>query len=161
MPVQLVPADMSADIPALVAMDLNSFDPPDLFEEEEWEFYKYTFQYFWMENGGQRVGAVHLGLHMDAWTTDEDVPPARPDSLYLASIGVSREFQGMGIGSSAMESVLKFARENGFQRIASLCRKSNERSIRFHQKFGFRITDEIPELWEDPVEPGIIFELPL
>lgn len=65
---------------------------------------------------------------------------------HRGSIGVSvrRCAWHRGVGTALMETLIAFARENGFEQLELEVRSDNDRAIRLYEKFGFRKTGTIP-----------------
>ena len=59
---------------------------------------------------------------------------------YLQSLGVDPEFQGRGYGSSLLISQLQKIDEQG---LPVYLETSTEKNVRFYQKFGFEVVEEI------------------
>ena len=68
-------------------------------------------------------------------------------TLRLFSIAVSPKYQGSGIGMQIMRYIIQFARNNKFERISLEVIKSNEQLIRYYQRLGFEITEDLPEYY--------------
>jgi ribosomal protein S18 acetylase RimI-like enzyme len=156
--IEVVPANMATDIPALAALDKQCYYDSDLFDEEDWQFYKDVFQFFRIKVDSELVCSLVLGHNMGAWTNGEEIPPTSEGSLYLAGLAIPKDFRGQGIGFAAMLWVVDYARQNGFRKVVSICRKSNEGIVALSKKFGFSVVEEIPEFSEDPEEPCLVLE---
>jgi len=55
-------------------------------------------------------------------------------------IGIRDDFQGMGIGSKLMDSLISLARKEGLRRIRLTVMVDNYRAIKLYEKFGFKKT---------------------
>jgi RimJ/RimL family protein N-acetyltransferase len=60
-------------------------------------------------------------------------------------IVVREDFQGMGIGSKLMNSLIALARREGLRKICLMVLVDNHRAIKLYKKFGFKITRFIKE----------------
>jgi len=55
-------------------------------------------------------------------------------------IGIRDDFQGMGIGSKLMDSLIRLARNEGLRGIRLIVMADNYRAIKLYEKFGFKKT---------------------
>lgn len=62
---------------------------------------------------------------------------------YLEGIFVRPDFRGRGLGHCLVEAAENWARAQGCREMASDCLYDNESSIRFHQKLGFEIAEQL------------------
>lgn len=53
-------------------------------------------------------------------------------------ISVQKAYWGNGVASALMETILAFARENGFEQLNLEVRSDNSRAIRLYEKYGFQ-----------------------
>ena len=59
-------------------------------------------------------------------------------------LSVEKAYWGKGIGSALLQTLIDFARENGFAVISLEVRSDNARAIALYQKFGFEKTGAFP-----------------
>lgn len=143
--------DLLCKLDEIIFGEEDGFTTPDLWEGLE------TFLIF---NEGAAIGSIALRHNTDVSEQGyEDDYIERAGSMYLVSIGVLPEWQGNGIGKVAMAWLVDYGREQGFERIVSNARSSNQRSINLHVAIGFRITKTIPNWYGS--EGTEIFELKL
>jgi RimJ/RimL family protein N-acetyltransferase len=127
----------------------------DLFNEEDWQYFRHIFKFFLILCDGVVAGSVHLGLNLE-W--EGDLPSSNSGCLYIAGLGVLPEFRRQGIGTFAVQWMIAWAESNRYERVVADCRKNNATMIRIHKKSGFRIHHEIPDFWEEPDEPAVVLE---
>ena len=72
----------------------------------------------------------------------------------LFSIGVLPEFQGQQIGEKFLKYLIELAINDGFEKLSIEVLKSDKKLIQWYKKFGFIITEELPDYYEDSV-PGV------
>ena len=67
------------------------------------------------------------------------------DTGEVLQVWVSPKQRGTGLAVSIMDSLFRWARENGFRRIRAGINPGNIRAVRFYQKYGFRfVSDNSP-----------------
>ena len=90
--------------------------------------------FMFIEADGQLIGDVCLQPN------EHDV------SSHVGRLGImiKEEFTELGIGSKALEKILKLVEKTEFKIIESGHFKPNERSARLHKKFGFKKFGEFP-----------------
>ena len=54
------------------------------------------------------------------------------------SIYIDREYRSFGIGKQLLTELIELAKKNGFHTMIAGVDASNERSVEFHKKFGFK-----------------------
>lgn len=59
--------------------------------------------------------------------------------LYFSEFALSKEFQGKGFGSKALQFIENFAKKNGFAAI-SINTREKGKAIHLYEKFGFKRT---------------------
>lgn len=82
------------------------------------------------------VGAVWMRIMNDYGHIDNETP-----SL---AISVKKAYRGLGIGTKLMETILKVANAQGYQRISLSVQKANP-AVRLYQRLGFQIIKEKEE----------------
>lgn len=82
------------------------------------------------------VGAVWIRIMNDYGHIDDETP-----SL---AISVKKAYRGLGIGTKLMETMLKVANAQGYQRISLSVQKANP-ALRLYQRLGFQIIKENEE----------------
>jgi GNAT superfamily N-acetyltransferase len=84
----------------------------------------------------------------------------REPHWYLATLGVEPEWQGKGIGSALLQSMLAQIDERGEP---AYLESSKERNVPFYARFGFEVIEELRSkagrpilwrMWREPREPG-------
>lgn len=86
----------------------------------------------------------------------ERLHPPRPPHFYLATLGVTPEAQGKGLGSRLLQPVLQLCDADG---LPAYLESSKESNIAFYARHGFRVTREIHlprgptmyAMWRDPL----------
>src|SRR5579885_1873378 len=127
MSVELSLVNTSLELDDIVMFDRHVFPSSDYCDPSAWVFYKA----FWINFIGSSVGMLALAPDMecgDALAKER----LRIGSLWITSIGILPSFQRAGIGTAALEWAIEWARKNGFDRMSSNCRTSNEASARLH-----------------------------
>lgn len=98
------------------------------------------------------------------WVADKDgrlvgtvSAVAEPEWLYIRSMAVLPEAQGLGVGFGLMREVEKYAVENGFERLFLYTTLSSRPAHRLYQKLGFYVVRETTaEEWFGT--PGLAME---
>lgn len=91
---------------------------------------------FLAEADHEVVGAVWMRIMNDYGHIDDETP-----SL---AISVKKAYQGLGVGTKLMETILKVANAQGYQRISLSVQKANP-AVRLYQRLGFQIIKENEE----------------
>jgi ribosomal protein S18 acetylase RimI-like enzyme len=155
--IEFIRALVPHEIRSLVRFDLKVFPEADWFELDDWRKYKS----FWMLLNGRRAGCCAFGEHEDF---RDDIGPdniRHKGTLYIASTGILREFQGVGLGRLMKAWQVSYARYHRFRRIVTNCRKSNLAMISLNEAFGFGVIRTTPHYYENPDEPTVVMELTL
>ena len=80
------------------------------------------------------------------------------DNLEILKLGVSPEYQRLGIGTELMENAYSEGIRRGCNRCFLEVRKSNQTAIQFYYRHNFRIAGRRPDYYTDPVEDAWIME---
>ena len=141
------------EIEALCEFDRKAFYayPSDIYAPERWQ----ECESYWLIADGRMVGCTAFERNIDY-----DSRP-RPGCLYISSTGVLPEVQEQGFGSAQKKWQIEYAKRNGFTRIVTNMRQSNERIIKLNEKFGFKRRKIHPHYYGDPDEAAIVMELDL
>ncbi|MFP4457496.1 MAG: N-acetyltransferase family protein [Clostridia bacterium] len=74
------------------------------------------------------------------------------------SIYISKEFRGLGIGSTLMSKFIKITESNGYWTLLAKIFPENEPSLRLHKRHGFRVVGKLTKIgqtsqgeWKDNV----------
>lgn len=86
----------------------------------------------------------------------ERLHPQAPAHFYLATLGVTPEAQGRGLGSRLLQPVLEVCDADG---VPAYLESSKESNIAFYSRHGFRVTREIAlprgptifAMWREPL----------
>lgn len=65
------------------------------------------------------------------------------DAGEILQVWVAPEFRSKGVALSLLDAVFEWAGVNGFRSIRATITKSNTRALRFYEKCGFSLTDEV------------------
>lgn len=76
--------------------------------------------------------------------------------VHLHNIAVRQDFQGWGIASALLDSMLTRSYAEGARHATLEVRKSNERAIRLYERFGFTIQGIRPHYYDDLKEDALI-----
>lgn len=156
MHVEIRLADLADEAILLEEMDRRIFPPGDRYLAANWAEYE-TYILF---KDGEAIGACAF-LRGRSLTRNGEPTIRDPASLYIASTGILPAHQGRGYGKLLKEFQRVFARENGFRRLVSICRKRNTTIQGLNWKLGFCITRKIPRYYHDPEDAGVVMELSL
>ena len=63
------------------------------------------------------------------------------NKLYIEYVAINPQYQGMGMGLTLYESLIKKARETGISVIETVINIDNPNSIKLHEKAGFTLQD--------------------
>ncbi|MEN3043920.1 MAG: ribosomal protein S18-alanine N-acetyltransferase [Candidatus Hydrothermales bacterium] len=112
------------DIAEIIKIEKEVFPDP-------WSFYSFIYElknpsnYFTvLELDGKIIGYLIAGEY--------------EKSYYLKNIAVKREFQGLGYGKILLKDLINKARRELKRYIFLEVRISNERAIKFYERFGFK-----------------------
>ncbi|CAN6992359.1 unnamed protein product [Brassica oleracea var. botrytis] len=72
--------------------------------------------------------------------------------VYIMTLGVLAPYRGIGIGSKLLNHVLDMCTKQNVSEIYLHVQTNNEDAIKFYKKFGFDITDTIPDYYIN-IEP--------
>lgn len=61
--------------------------------------------------------------------------------LYIYYVGLSPDFQGKGVGLLLYEKLIEKAKQTGIKKIWTLINHDNPKSIKLHEKAGFKLND--------------------
>ena len=155
MKTEFVKAVLPDDLNRLVAFEHKVFPKADWFPKREWEAY----ESYWMVVDGGVAGCCAFEHNVDFDHSSDENPPL-DGSLYIASTGIGRRFQGQGFGRLLKAWEIAYARHHGFTRIVTNHRASNEAIIRLNKAFGFRVLCRPKAIYyRDPEEPTVVMEL--
>ena len=148
-------AELPSDRDALIAIDGKIFLHPSdqLKYHQEWR------EVFWILEGNEVAGLTVLAPNfgIDALT---GITLATPGCLLIMRTGILPERQGKGIGTYVKRWQIYYAKKEGFERIVTVCRRSNRRAICMNEKFGFVKVCDIPRYYADG-ETAIVMQLQL
>ncbi|MDS0278135.1 GNAT family N-acetyltransferase [Halomicroarcula sp. S1AR25-4] len=68
---------------------------------------------------------------------------------YLAEFAVAPPAQGQGHGTRLMDGLLDTLRSEGFETLRLTARADEERVRSFYERFGFSVTDHLPDHYDD------------
>lgn len=92
---------------------------------------------------------TYENMYFEVFAIRYNQAPAGLLSLYeraqdTVSIGleVITDYQRKGIGYEALTLALEYAKKRGYSKVTAQVRKSNNVSLRLHEKCGYAITDE-------------------
>lgn len=129
------------DIAAVTALSLMLW-PDSCYEEREKEFVELLNDrecaVFICSEGGIDTGFAQVQLRHDYVEGTNSSPVG-----YLEGVFVRKESRGKGAAGKLLESCENWAAGTGCREFASDCELSNENSIRFHLRNGFRETNRI------------------
>jgi ribosomal protein S18 acetylase RimI-like enzyme len=149
-------ATSAKDIEKLSELDTHIF-PHDAFGEGDWE----DLEAFFVTIDNTLVGSIALKHNAEVTASRNDGVIHSPGTLYIASIGLIKQFQKFGLGKVLANWQLSYARMNNFRKISVNMRASNEASINLYKKMGFKEKAVIPNSYQDPREDMVILELRL
>ncbi len=141
------------ELGALCEFDKKVFHafPGDLFSLEEWAQY----ESYWMIVDGRTVGCSALLPDVDY-----DEQP-KPGCLFIGSTGVAPEFRRSGFGRKQKLWQIQYAQQQGFRRVVTCSRLSNNPIIRLNLEYGFEIRELSPDYYSDPAAPALVMDLKL
>jgi ribosomal-protein-alanine N-acetyltransferase len=130
------------ELRSLTAFDRKVF-PTDYFPPSEWKQY----ESYWLLLDGRKIGCCAF--------------EKQGEILYIATTGILPAFQRKGFGQLMKAWQIAWARQQGFRRLITNSRKSNEAMIALNKKFGFRKVHIVPNYYENPKEQAIVMDLKL
>ena len=136
-----------ADAPAAF---LRTYDEEAALPDDEWRRRAVDRVSFlgWVD--GEAVGIV--GAH---------VPPGLDDAVELVAMWTSPEHRRHGVGRALVDAVVDWGRSEGAARVVLWVMRGNDGARVFYESAGFRLTDEIAALPDDPCreEQRMVLEL--
>ena len=122
----------------------DGIDPPPKSIINSPELQEYIFEFgkrkhdkaLVAETQGKIVGAIWVRIMNDYGHIDNDTP-----SLAMA---VSKEYRGLGIGSSLLKELLSALKSAGYLKISLSVQKSNY-AVKMYKQAGFTVVDENSE----------------
>jgi len=151
----LIRAANEDDFPLLAKMDALIFGEDDAFSADDFGRYVNFLVYLNSHAIGSMVFLHNRGV---AKTYDEE-EPHMAGTLYIISTALLPEYQSRGFGSILKAWQIAYAKFNEFNKIVTNARLSNKRSIALNKKFGFEITETIPNYYHGPKESALVLEL--
>lgn len=82
-------------------------------------------------------------------------------SLYVASLAIIPEFQGMRFSELLLNFALCYGRRESFHSVLLHVRESNVRMIKASKRVGFELTKIVSNYYQNPSEDGILMETTL
>lgn len=76
---------------------------------------------------------------------------------HIISIAVDKNYRGVKVGSTLLESVLSIFMQTGLERVVLEVRTHNIKAIRFYESFGFVIDCKEFEYYEDGSDAYIMY----
>jgi GNAT superfamily N-acetyltransferase len=100
---------------------------------------------WWLLVDGAKAGIVCASLEDDFWADQG----ADPNSIYVHTLGVKREYAGLGLGSLALQWCAAWALKRGRSRLRLDCGADNPRLCSYYEAKGFaRIGGQVWQGWE-------------
>lgn len=96
-----------------------------------------NFPYLVCEEDGNIIGYVYGSKHRERAAFQWGVE---------ISVYVRREYQGRGIATDLYNHILKLLKEQGFYKVYAIIDSPNEKSEKFHEKFGFKRIAYLPKV---------------
>jgi ribosomal protein S18 acetylase RimI-like enzyme len=148
-------ADTRRELKSLVAFDRKVFSAADSFEPHMWR----NYMAFWMLVQGKKIGCCafeeNVDFSEDSSNEETNAPLRR--SLYIATTGILRDYQGKGFGSLMKAWQISYARHYGFTRLVTNMRKSNASIIGLSKKYGFKRLRIVSRYYSDG-EAALVME---
>ena len=83
--------------------------------------------------------------------------PVLETNIRIVAFVIDAKAQNIGLGTIAMHKIIQIAKQNGRKIIQLEVRKNNEKAQRFYKKFGFQISEKIPNYYKD--DDGYVMKL--
>lgn len=83
--------------------------------------------------------------------------PILETNIRIVAFVIDTKAQNIGLGTKAMQKIIQIARQKGRKIIQLEVRKNNENAQRFYKKFGFQISEKIPNYYKD--DDGYVMKL--
>ena len=83
--------------------------------------------------------------------------PILETNIRIVAFVIDSKAQNIGLGTKAMQKIIQIARQKGRKIIQLEVRKNNENAQRFYKKFGFQISEKIPNYYKD--DDGYVMKL--
>jgi len=61
----------------------------------------------------------------------------------IVQVWIAPEYRGTGLTSTLLDTVFRWAAENGFRTILATIRKDNSRALGFYRRYGFHFLDHV------------------
>lgn len=130
---------------------------------------------FMRETGENYNDAVLEGLKIPDWpgnmllvnsegTSTENLvqgvfwsKPILESNIRIVAFVIDAKSQNIGLGTVAMQKIIEVANQNHRKIIQLEVRKNNEKAQTFYRKFGFEISEKIPNYYKD--DDGYVMKL--
>ncbi len=118
------------------------------------DFYAWAVE---LKESDRVIGLIRLGPYVNSFNhlPEDPFPPFNPIEVEL-SFAFGQSFWGQGYALEASRRIIDYAFQTlGMPRLVSGIKKQNLRSIRFHEKLGYRVTknlvdDDLEALLDNP-----------
>lgn len=83
--------------------------------------------------------------------------PILESNIRIVAFVIDAKSQNIGLGTVAMQKIIEVANQNHRKIIQLEVRKNNEKAQTFYRKFGFEISEKIPNYYKD--DDGYVMKL--
>lgn len=77
-----------------------------------------------------------------------------PDTVYVSSLGVFKEYQGNGVGKALMDALYQYCQYNGIKEIKLGVFNKNVSAYKFYENLGFKPLEQKMQLWVEERKNG-------
>jgi len=112
------------DLPEILKIEKEVFPEP-------WSFYSFIFELNYPSN-------YFVVLEIENEIIGYMIAGEYEESYHLKNIAIKKEYQGKGYGKFLLNHLIEKAKKENKKFVFLEVRISNERAIKFYEKFGFR-----------------------
>jgi len=130
----------------------------DAFEVDYWRRLPASY---WVSVDHRIVGCTAFSHHTDFQEDlrEDGENVFQEGTLYIETTGILPEYRGRGLGTCIKRWQVGYARQNGFKRIVTNCRKSNSAIIALNERHGFSVIRTTEAYYEDPIEATVVMDI--
>ncbi|MBO6280442.1 MAG: ribosomal protein S18-alanine N-acetyltransferase [Bacilli bacterium] len=131
-----------SDLPQVMEIENTSFLHPWKEKDFHYEMHENPVSNVWViEYSNASLGLKTIVGFVDYWVTF--------DSGTICQIAVHPDIRRSGVGSELMDEVIKDAKIKKIRTLTLEVRESNEKAIKFYQKYGFNISHVKPSYYSN------------
>lgn len=153
----MVRAKIPEETNALMRMDKTIFGNRDVGNRYFWD--EIITEAWWVVVDGKRIGTTALQANSGMSLRVGTDCPEEIGTLFVCSTGLLPKWHKLGIGTLVKAWQIAHARHEGYAKLLTCVRVSNQASIMLNQKLGFAVREVIEDFYSNPTEHAVVLEL--